>query len=266
MAKAKARRRATGGSIPVADGFFLLRTPLLPAATLARFAAEGGIPVEVDDPTSSRFAGWLAEQRAHERAALAAIVCRADVREALFVASPSLFASVEVWQTAPDSRRGRVVEAALFRYVERMSARPTPFGLFAGTTLGTTGDRTVLALGPRSGYRRHTRLDYDTLERLTAALADDPALGPHLAFVANSSIYRVADRVRFVESVRSEWGRSYVLSAVDAIPRPRWRPPGAASRRTRWPRRSPATTRTSPPPTRSTSSPSWSTLASWSRD
>lgn len=197
---------------PFVDGFFLLRTPLLPAATLARFAAGDAPP-----GGGEALAAWIDHERAREIAELRAVIARADVREALFVASPSLFEGLTAWLAAPDPARDRALEAAVFRYVQRMSARPTPFGLFAGTTLGTLGDRTELALDAAAGYRRHTRIDNDHLESVTRALARDPALRPSLRFEPNTSIYRAADRVRFIETRRSAQGRQYVLAAVDPV-------------------------------------------------
>ena len=196
---------------PLVDGFFVLRTPLLPAATLARFAAPE------HPPDGEALEAWIARERTRECAELRAVLERAAVREALLVASPSLFDSLTTWQTAPDSPHARAIEAAVFRYVQRMAARPTPFGLFAGITLGTLGDRTELVLGAATGYRRHTRIDNDYLETITQTLALDPALRPALAFEPNTSIYRAADRVRFIETRRSADGRRYVLAAVDPV-------------------------------------------------
>lgn len=210
--RSRARPRVGTEVTPFVDGFFLLRTPLLPEATLARFAAPDDPP-----PDGEALEAWIARERTRERAELHAVLERADVREALLVASPSLFDSLTTWQTAPDSPHARAIEAAVFRYVQRMSARPTPFGLFAGITLGTLGDRTEFALGAATGYRRHTRIDNDYLETVTQTLALDPALRPSLAFEPNTSIYRAADRVRFIETRRSADGRRYVLAAVDPV-------------------------------------------------
>ena len=207
-----AAARTGAGEPPVADGFFVLRTPLLPAATLARFAASTAPPED-----AALLEAWLADERARERRELRVLLARGDVREALFAASPSLFDSLEVWDAAADSSHGQAIEAAVFRYVQRMATRPTPFGLFAGITLGAIGDRTALALGPQASYRRHTRIDNDYLESVTRALAGDPALRATLAFEPNTSIYRAADRVRFIETRSSARGRSYVLAAVDRV-------------------------------------------------
>ncbi|MCP4548633.1 MAG: hypothetical protein GY835_19425 [bacterium] len=82
--------------------------------------------------------------------------------------SPSLFAAIENWRRCPRSRKGSRTEAALVRYLFRMTARATPFGLFAGYALGTVGSVNKLQLASRQRYRRHTRLDMDYLYRITA--------------------------------------------------------------------------------------------------
>ena len=65
------------------------------------------------------------------------------------------------------------------RYVYRMAARATPFGLFSGCSVGAVepapGSATRIAVGPRAGYERHTRLDMDYLFALCEDLARDPA-------------------------------------------------------------------------------------------
>src|SRR5262249_25450767 len=92
-------RREEGFLIPPArprlafarSGFFVLRTPLLPFAAL---------------PTT--------------RAELQALLARPELRDALFVAAPSLDERLEVWRRDPDSEAGRKMEQALVRYAARM--------------------------------------------------------------------------------------------------------------------------------------------------
>lgn len=57
------------------------------------------------------------------------------VRQALFLASPTLWTDAEPWINAPTSTLPDTVEIALWKYLFRMSSRCTPFGLFAGSTL-----------------------------------------------------------------------------------------------------------------------------------
>jgi len=101
--------------------FFVLRSPLLPYDDLAAWSSDLRAPMTMDDQDELEAA--LTADRARLRVRLAEIVARPEVRDALFVASPDLESSLKEWLDAPDSRRGRRVERALVRYVERMAAR-----------------------------------------------------------------------------------------------------------------------------------------------
>src|SRR5262249_49796237 len=105
-----------------AAGFFVLRTPLLAASVADRL---GDRPRA---PGTSALSDALAIDRKAVRAKLAELIARPEVREALFVASPSLLESLPDWLRDPDGDKGEKVERALVRYLYRMSSRSTPFG------------------------------------------------------------------------------------------------------------------------------------------
>src|SRR5262245_3040574 len=162
------------------SGFFALRTPLLPFDELLAWSDGLEAALAADDPP--RLEAALTEDRAGLRRRLRAIVTRPEVREALFVASPALEERLDLWLREPEGEPGQKLERALVRYFARMAGRATPFGLFAGCSVGTLGDQTCLALADRACYRRHTRLDMDYLVLLTDALARAPELRRALAF------------------------------------------------------------------------------------
>ncbi|HEU4536349.1 MAG TPA: lantibiotic dehydratase, partial [Polyangiaceae bacterium] len=112
------------------------------------------------------------------------------VLEALELASPSFAQALAAWRAAPASARGANVEATLVRYLQRMTSRATPFGLFAGHTAGVLADRTELRLAPRDRYRRRTRLRREALAALAAAAP------PATRFRANPTTYRAGDEAR----------------------------------------------------------------------
>jgi thiopeptide-type bacteriocin biosynthesis protein len=186
-----------------ASGFVVLRTPLLPFDELLAWS----------DGVSG--AASLDSDRAVLRDRLRALVARPDVEEALFVASPRLHASLRGWRDDPDSPKSVKVERALVRYVSRMSARPTPFGLFAGWSTGTVARTTTLELGPRAGYRRHTRLDMEYLSSLVEELERDRDVRRALVYRPNSGIHTSARRLRYPEARMSGGVRSHHLVAVD---------------------------------------------------
>jgi thiopeptide-type bacteriocin biosynthesis protein len=198
------------------SGFFVLRTPLLPFEELAAWGEGLEAVGALGDPQGLEEA--LERDRARLRARLLAAVTRPEMRDAIFVASPSVDEALEVWQKDPDSQRGRKLEPAVVAYFSRAAARATPFGLFAGCTTGTIDTQTRLHLKAREWYRRHSRLDMDYLWTLAEAVERDPQLRKLFVYEPNSSLYETAGRLRLAEARLTATGRSYHLVAVDKSP------------------------------------------------
>lgn len=231
----------------VPSGFFAFRTPLLPFEEVEAWSAGLAAPAA----GAEELAAALAADRAMLRARLGALVERPEVAEALFVASPSLAEALDTWRRDPDGKKGLRAERALVRYFLRMASRATPFGLFSGCSTavleaghapapdaggggpaegdesneGDEGDaavgsgtapRTRLVLGPRAGYRRHTRLDMDYLFALCEELERAPEMRRELRYRPNSSLYRAGGRLRYAEARLDDKVRSHHLVAVEA--------------------------------------------------
>jgi lantibiotic biosynthesis protein len=195
------------------SGFFALRTALLPFDEF--LAWSDGLEAEAarNDPILLEKALTSDRDRLRER--LHALIDRGSIREALFIASPDLDESLEIWMRDPDSERGGRVERAVVRYFARMAGRPTPFGLFAGSSVGKIGDRTRLVIGGQEKSGRHSRLDMDYLFALAEAIGRDPALRRAFNLRPNSSLYRTAGRVHYVEARLEGKSRTHHLVAVE---------------------------------------------------
>ena len=212
MAKSDERKTKGRPSPAVAtSGFFALRTPMLPFDDFLWWS-EGLLAPKVAEQELDQA---LERDRTELRQKLRQIIARPEVHEALFVASPSLDESLPLWMLEPENERGQKVERTLVRYFTRMCSRPTPFGLFAGCSVGTIGERTQLSLQQRAASQRHTRLDMDYLTALTSALAQQSSAREALAFRPNSSLYQAAGRLRYVESRLEGKSRAYHLAAVE---------------------------------------------------
>jgi thiopeptide-type bacteriocin biosynthesis protein len=166
-----------------------------------------------DDP--ARLERALNADRTRLRARLSALVARPLIRDALFIASPDLDESLEVWIRDPESERGQRIERAIVRYFSRMAGRPTPFGLFAGSSVGTIGGETRLVLEGREKYERHSRFDMDYLFGLVEALGKDASLRGAFRFRPNSSLYRAGGRVHYVEARLDGKERKHLLVAAE---------------------------------------------------
>ncbi|WP_224247951.1 lantibiotic dehydratase [Hyalangium gracile] len=197
-----------------ASGFFAVRSPVLPLDILLAWSQ--GLSAS-QAPESAR-ADALAHDAALLRERLRRHVADPLVQEALFLASPSLVESLPQWEASPESERGQKVERTLVRYFTRMASRATPFGLFGSHSVGRLGEHTRLRLAERGALRRHVRLDFDYLQALVAQVRKAPEVLRALRYVPNSSLYRVADRLRYLETRQRERDYSYHLVAVEPSP------------------------------------------------
>lgn len=195
-------------------GFLGIRTALLPWSA---FGAWGD--ASVSHPSSDGgLEGGIEESRGRLRARLRELLANPTLREALFIASPDLDQALAHWIENPDGEKGLRAERSLVRYFARMCGRSTPFGLFAGCSVGKMGIKTSLRLEGRETYVRHTRLDMDYLCSLAESLAKDPLLRQELRFRPNSSLYAAGGRLRYAEARLREKTRSYHLVAVEETP------------------------------------------------
>src|ERR1043165_8459252 len=83
------------------SGFFVLRTPLLPFEDMAAWSEGLEAADSFGDP--ERLEAALERDRERLRDRLRALIARPEVREAIFVASPSVDESLDVWLKEPGS-------------------------------------------------------------------------------------------------------------------------------------------------------------------
>ncbi|HJW33509.1 MAG TPA: lantibiotic dehydratase [Holophagaceae bacterium] len=188
--------------------FFAFRTATFPWRAFEAWTGEARLPGS--GPSEADLAGL--------RERLRAFVEKPEVAEALFLASPDMVEALPHWLAAPTSEKGQRVERSLVKYVARMCGRATPFGLFAGCSVGDVAEVTRLDTVGQGDYIRHTRLDMDYLCTLAEALAQDPKLRQDLRFRPNDSLYRAAGRLRYTEGRLRNKSRSYHLVAVEETP------------------------------------------------
>jgi len=192
------RRRRLDGADFEPHQFFLLRTPLLPYDELEALGNGLRAPGAIGDPIALQAA--IDADRKEWRGWLRDLLSRPEVIEALHIASPGLFEALDEWRRDPDGKKGRRVEESLMRYALRMTTRATPFGLFAGCSIGRIGAANRLQLAPQSSYRRHSRLDMGYLFSLAEELNQDREVRRSLHYRPSTSLYRAAGRLRYAEA------------------------------------------------------------------
>ena len=165
------------------SGFFVMRAPLLPLEELDQLRGDAEY--------------WQV------------LAKRPDVCEALHLASPGLLQRLA--EGKPDDR----VAASVTAYLVRMCTRATPFGLFAGCSLGTVGEDTALVVDGPDGTTRHSRPDTEVLTALVERLLNDPTTRPSMVVEPNSSRYHAAGAMRLIERRLHDGRRSHHLVVIE---------------------------------------------------
>lgn len=197
-----------------ADRFFVLRTPLLPVEAftgLAQGLEAAHAHADELEGAVSRDCQTLG-RRLHE------FIRRPEVVEALRVGATE-FAELLAGLDAEALVRNRKLARTLVGYHARLTTRPTPYGLFAGVSLGTidqNGPETAIELQPRGRYRRDVDLDVGCARRLARTLAVDPSCADHIRLEPNSTVYRVNDRLRYLEVRGVESKPRFELAEIEA--------------------------------------------------
>jgi lantibiotic biosynthesis protein len=154
-------------------GFFMIRAPLFPATAYSRLASARTTP----ETLLSLF------ERPLTGAALAA-------------ASAELCHRLQT----DDGRAGLGDPAnrlcrSMFRYMNRMTTRPTPFGLFAAVGTGLFEDSTSLRLGRAPLERAIFSPDMAWLEAVLQGAIDDSGHRGLVRLVANDSVFEAGGRL-----------------------------------------------------------------------
>jgi thiopeptide-type bacteriocin biosynthesis protein len=149
--------------------FYMVRTPTLPCQTYDEAGAFAGLAERTTDPI---------------------------VREAIAVASPTLLAALPNLAQPGNPRKQEQTLRSVLRYLNRMSTRATPFGLFSGVGQGTFAAQTSLRLGSREQFRKRSRPDMQWLLQIVQTLEQNPAVAVQLHVQANGMAYRHGNRLK----------------------------------------------------------------------
>ncbi|WP_035653004.1 lantibiotic dehydratase family protein [Flavobacterium sp. ASV13] len=158
---------------------YILRTPLYPISDL--FAFYNDIE-ENESAFKKKFNNTL-------------------IQEALFISSPSLYFTLKQWLDGElvDPKKIEKLKNSLTKYLTRMSSRCTPFGLYAGYSIGSFAEQNNISISDYKNHTRHTKLDMFYLVSLVNDLVKDPRIKNNIRFFSNSTLYNVNNELRYIE-------------------------------------------------------------------
>lgn len=137
-------------------------------------------------------------------------------KESIFLASPILYSEmIKLLKGDLDEEKSEKVYKSLFKYIVRNSCRCTPFGLFAGTSLGKIGEYTSVILKTNENHGQYLRLDMQLINAIIEKLIIIPEVNKVLKYYPNSSCYYVADKLNYFEAEKNKNVNNYNLVSVD---------------------------------------------------
>ncbi|SEQ97136.1 lantibiotic dehydratase [Neolewinella agarilytica] len=143
---------------------------------------------------------------------------KTEVQEAIYLSSPEFFKEVERFligelTMAAGPKKWNKFQVTALKYLNRISYRPTPFGMFAGCGVGKVMDSSALEAAPTAPtFRREIKLDAAYLMLLSNGLLKIPGINAVLKFFPNNTILEVGAKSRYVEYSDTDHGRAYNLS------------------------------------------------------
>jgi thiopeptide-type bacteriocin biosynthesis protein len=136
--------------------------------------------------------------------------------EAIYLSSPNLSDEIEKYLSGVSEAKDKLkLEISLYRYYLRSTYRCTPFGLFAGISVGSISNQTNIQLSPIEQYKKNTRLDTHFLSSFVQQILNDEVVRNELKWYSNNSTYELNEKLRFIEFRIDKETRSHHLTNVD---------------------------------------------------
>lgn len=177
--------------------FFLLRSPSLPVRTVYKLDS-----LTTYDELSSAIKNLFKDRETYD---------------SIFYASEELSERVGEWLRSETSSYDEKLLITLYKYLSRMSTRSTPFGMFAGISLGEiSGNASSIVLSGNTVDK--IRIDHELVAQIVTFVLEDENFLNDTFFTLNNSLFEEDGHIRFVEHKLLEGRRSYLWVKVEKNP------------------------------------------------
>lgn len=136
-------------------------------------------------------------------------------KEACFLASPSLINGLNKKSKEVDASTDLSLKLAFKKYQTRMQTRCTPYGLFAANTVINWAKESTIKLSNPNCFNRTTKLDMQYWGALIKEISVLPEIKQVLKYCPNTSLYPLADKLRYVEYTYKDKIRKYHIASID---------------------------------------------------
>jgi lantibiotic biosynthesis protein len=128
-----------------------------------------------------------------------------SLTESILIASSNLYGDLPNLKGELNKKKTQQVIGSVFKYASRMSTRPTPFGLFAGVSVGAFGDRTAVELQGIDQHKKRARPDMEWLLSIVSKLEDNRQGMEQIKVSANPLVLKAGGR--YILSYSTNYGK-----------------------------------------------------------
>lgn len=133
---------------------------------------------------------------------LLGICSNPDFREAILVSSKTLYNTLIDFCNGKEIKKFDYFVQSIYKYLIRMSIRPTPFGLFSGVDFGEYTDEETSFLYDDNKFEKFARPDLEWIISIVKDLEDN--YFNYLAFKINDGIFIKGNRALLIHSTLKE--------------------------------------------------------------
>ncbi|SHF41277.1 lantibiotic dehydratase family protein [Chryseobacterium sp. OV279] len=137
--------------------------------------------------------------------------------EALYIASRDFYNTLISFRNTKNKLDPKAYFSIL-KYFSRMSTRCTPFGLFAGISVGTfTGEESKTVVGQINDFKNHVQLDMNILFSVIQIINQNKEVRKYLQYFPNTSIshYTYTDTLKYIEYKYISGIRNHLLTSIE---------------------------------------------------
>lgn len=110
-----------------------------------------------------------------------------EILESIYIASIDLYNALKRFDSLNEKEVNRV-RNSIVRYLTRMTARSTPFGLFAGICVAERGERTEIVIS--ENIEKFADIDMECLFLIYRSLIRLPEIRNSILFFSNNTLYK----------------------------------------------------------------------------
>ncbi|AYY83302.1 lantibiotic dehydratase [Chryseobacterium indologenes] len=138
-------------------------------------------------------------------------------QEAIYLASPNLYEELSKYFSSErevSAKEYQKLKNTILKYYSRMCTRCTPFGLFSNVSIGNFDDVVREISDHTDDLVRDTRLDMHFLVTLGQHFVKTQEIRQKLLFFPNSTIYKLGNKIRYIEYQYANGKREYIISSA----------------------------------------------------